>query len=350
MQGTLYDEAVEEAAAALAPGATETPSPEEAAGLWKLIGQARQAVGDPEGARAAYESALAVAPSTTSRAESERQLVSVVLNMARALLDRAMGDRPCEPEERVTAIRDAIAWLDRCIALRVEDVTLTELRTAAWASLGAAYETAARTLLHRQDYFAARRLLGEALTEREFPAARQRALRDLLAVTFNGEIGHLSAQAMRSLRESREAEALAALQRAEELLGAMPDNALPTLRREEVDRRLLWGYTRLGESRIQTGDFDGALEPLLSAVRLDTGAERASQARVLLVQALEGIVEIRTSVIDGLAERGNRDAAVAECELLWTLLTRACEAGMSQDDLAAVFAKARRLFASLDLR
>ena len=101
---------------------------------------------------------------------------------------------------------------------------------------------------------------------------------------------------------------------------------------------------------MQTGDFDGALEPLLSAVRLDTGPERGSPARALLVQALEGLVEIRTAVIDGLSERGNRDAAVAECELLWTILTRACEAGMSQDDLAAVFSKARRLFASLDVR
>src|SRR5262249_36591011 len=155
MDEMRYDDAVAEATAALTPGGPHPPAAEEAARLWSLIGHARHAVGDAEGARAALESALAAAP-TVARAESERQLAPLVLGMVRALLDRAVGDRPCEPEERVTAIRDAIAWLDRCIALRVENATLTELRTAAWASLGAAYETTARALIHRQDYFEAR--------------------------------------------------------------------------------------------------------------------------------------------------------------------------------------------------
>jgi len=348
MAAMRYDDVVAEATAALSPAGPVPPSNAEAARLWSLVGRARYAVGDAEGARAALESALAVTP-LPARAEPERQLRVLVLRMARALMDRAVGDRPCEPEERVMAIRDAIAWLDRCTALRVEDASLAELRTAAWASLGAAYETAARTLIHRQDYFGSRRLLGEALMEREFPAARQRALRDLLTVTFNGEIGHLSATAMRSLRESRETEALGALRRAEELLGSMPDNTLPTLRREEVDRRLLWGYTRLGELRLQAGDFEGALEPLLSALRREAEADQATQARAMLARALEGVVEVRTEVIGGLTERGERDAAVAECELLWTVLTQACEAGMTQDDLAAVFTRTRGLFASLDV-
>ena len=43
------------------------------------------------------------------------------------------------------------------------------------------------------------------------------------------------------MQEGRESEALAVLQRAEELLGAIPAEALPPTRRDEVDQRLWWG-------------------------------------------------------------------------------------------------------------
>jgi tetratricopeptide (TPR) repeat protein len=343
-----YAEVVAEASAALAPAEPGAPAlaGEEEAALWSMVGRARQAVTDDEGARAAFESAIAVAPSS-ARAEPEQQLGALVLGVARALLDRAVDEPAGEPEERVTEIRDAIAWLDRGLTLREEDGALVDLHTAARAALWPAYEDAVRGLVQRHEYHRARRLLGQALAERETPPSRQQALRDLLSGTFSSEIGQLSAQAFRSLRESRETEALAALRRAEELIGAMPEDALPTPRREEVDRRLLWGYTRLGRRRVERGQFEAALEPLLRALRLDANGGDTGEARVVLVRGLEGLVDTRAPAIRALADGGDRAATVAQCERLWALLTSARDAGLTHDDLAGVLAKARRLFEAL---
>jgi len=346
-----YAEVVAEASAALAPAASGAPtlSDDAAAALWSMVGRARHAVGDDEGARAALESAIALARSP-ARAEHEGQFASLVLGVARALLDRAVEEAAAEPEERVTEICDAIAWLDRGLAFRAEDDALVELRSAARAALWTAYEDAVRGLVQRHEYHRARRLLGQALAEHEVPPSRQRALRDVLSATFSSEIGQLSAQAFRSLHESRESEALASLRRAEELIGAMPEDALPTPRREEVDRRLLWGYTRLGRRRVEHGQFEAALEPLLRALRLDASGGDTGEARVVLVRALEGLVETRAPGIRALGDGGDRTAAVVQCEKLWALLTSAREAGLTHDDLAGAFAKARGLFESLDVR
>jgi len=46
----------------------------------------------------------------------------------------------------------------------------------------------------------------------------------------------------------------------EELLDHVHDEALPPKRREEVDRRLWWGYKKLGRRRAQAGEYEGAVD------------------------------------------------------------------------------------------
>src|SRR5206468_10201241 len=87
------------------------------------------------------------------------------------------------------------------------------------------------------------------------PTARAETFRELFSGTFSGEIGQLTAQAIRSMQEARETEALGALERAERLLESVHDEALPPKRREEVDRRLWWSYNKLGLRRVEAGAF-----------------------------------------------------------------------------------------------
>jgi hypothetical protein len=339
-----YDDVVRTATAALGPEA-EALAPADAASLWSLVGRARHAEGDEEGARVALESAVALAPDAT-RAEHERWLAVLALAVARDRLDVAVGDGPLAPEERVEGIRSALTWLHRGLSVRARDVVLGELAAAARVALWPAYEEAVRSLAERHEYHRARRLVGQALGENDVPPERQQALRDLLSGTFSSEIGHLSAHAIRSLHESREAEALSALERAEELIAAMPEDALSSERREEVERRLLSGYTRVGRRRVESGQFEEALVPLLRAVRVPAAG---SEARAALVRALDGVVDTRTADIRRLADRGEREQALAAREELWAQLVSARAAGLSRDDLQAAVTKARRLFAALDV-
>src|SRR5207302_812680 len=95
------------------------------------------------------------------------------------------------------------------------------------------------------------------------------------------------------------------LRRAEELLETIPDEALPPKRREEVDQRLWWGYTRLSVRRLEAGDYEDAVDPLVRALKLpDVSPDRQSETRAALVRALEGVA-------DGLgpALRARRSAA-----------------------------------------
>ena len=128
LEGMHYAEVIAEATAALAPSVSAAAllSNADAAALWSMVGRSRHAVGDDEGARAALESALALAPAG-ARTEHEGHLVALALRVAQARLDRAVGEVPCEPEERVAAILDALAWLDRGIALGRGDSALVEL-------------------------------------------------------------------------------------------------------------------------------------------------------------------------------------------------------------------------------
>src|SRR3989449_2769322 len=196
------------------------------------------------------------------------------------------------------------------------------------------------TTLFRSEFREARRLLREALDDPEIPAARVAPFEGLLSGTFGGEIGQLTAQAIRSMQEARESEALASLRRAEELLETIPDEALPPKRREEVDQRLWWGYTRLGVRRLEAGDYEDAVDPLVPALKLPhVRPDRQSETRAALVRALEGVADLRALSIRQLNDAGDRDGAVLRTETLPELLQSCTEPGISTEELSDVFGR-----------
>src|SRR5205823_14464985 len=151
-----------------------------------------------------------------------------------------------------------------------------------------------------------------ALDDPEIPAARVAPFEELLSGTFGGEIGQLTAQAIRSMQEARESEALASLRRAEELLETIPDEALPPKRREEVDQRLWWGSTRLGVRRLEAGDYEDAVDPLVRALKLpDVSPDRQAEPRAALVRALQRVAGLRALPLRQPADPGAPGAAPA---------------------------------------
>jgi tetratricopeptide (TPR) repeat protein len=317
---------------------------QEAAALWSVLALAQQALGDHLAARRALEEAITAAPEA-DRPAYQRQLGTLALDVAQNLVAAAGAHTAPDSEGRVTDLRDALAWLEDGRAAAPADAALRELAATAETLLWPAYEQVVMALVQRQEFRAARRLLREALDHPRVPAARAETFRELFSGTFSGEIGQLTAQAIRSMQEARETEALGALERAEGLLDTIHDEALPPKRREEVDRRLWWGYNRLGLRRVEAGAFEDAIEPLLRALRLaGTAPDRQSETRAALVQAFEGWTEARALAIREVADGGDREAALVQSDRLWTRLRAAIEEGLSEGDLAGAFVRVRRLF------
>jgi hypothetical protein len=148
------------------------------------------------------------------------------------------------------------------------------------------------------------------------------AFRELLTTTFGGEIGQLTAQAIRCVQDAREADALRAIGRVETLMATLSDEALSPKRREEIERRLWWVYSKLGERRLEAGQHEAALEPLVHALGYDVGAEQHDETRALLERALDGAPD--------------REAAIVHCDRLWAHLYGASEtlAGEAAETLA----------------
>jgi len=327
-------------------GAVRPDDPQTTAALWSVIALARQALGEDVEARAALESAIAAA-TPADRPTYQRQLAVLADGVAGGLLaeaDRHSGPRS---EERLAAIQSAVTWLRCGAAAMPADGRLADLAASAEAKLWSAYERTVMGFVQRQDFRAARRLLREALADPRFPAARVEAFRELFSGTFSGEIGQLTAQAIRSVQDAREVDALAALQRAESLMATLSDEALSPKRREEVDQRLWWGYSKLGERRVAAGEYEAALEPLFHAFGYDVGPERRQETRALLVRALAGVADTRALDVREQADAGDHEAAIVQCDQLWALLRSATEKGLTPDDVAAASTKVQRLFESL---
>jgi tetratricopeptide (TPR) repeat protein len=347
-QEQRYSEVIERAADALTAGPDGRPltDAQEKAALWSVVALARQALGEDAGARGALESAIAVALDA-DRPTYQRQLASLAESVAQGLLAEAQRHARQDSEECLAAIRSAVAWLDRGVAATPSDARLTELAAGAQAQLWPAWERTVVALAQRQEFRVARRLLREALADPRFPAGRADAFRELFSGTFSGEIGQLTAQAIRSMQEARESDALAALHRAETLLGTLNDDALSPSRREEVDRRLWWGYNRLGNRRVDAGEHEAALEPLLHALGYEVGPERRQETIALLVRALHGVVDTRALAIRELADAGDREAALVQCDRLWARLRGTGEQGAPEAALTAVLNKVQKLFETL---
>jgi tetratricopeptide (TPR) repeat protein len=348
-QDRCYAEVVSLGEAALAKVRAEALTEEGAhdrAALWSVVALAKQALGDDEGARVALETACEICPSR-ERPTYRQHLAALALNASRTWLARAHSH---ETEDRVAALRTALGWIARGLDAVPADDRLDEARGGARRALWPAYEQAVHKHLQRQEFEEARRLLREALDEPDVPPARVEEFQELLSGTFGGEIGQLTAQAIRSMQEERESEALASLRRAEELLAAIPDEALPPKRREEVDQRLWWGYTRLGVRRVESGEYEAALEPLVHALRFAAiSPDRQEETRAALVRALDGVADVRALSIRQLADEGNRDEAVLRTEALRELLRSCLELGVAEDKLSVAFARTRRLFEELGM-
>lgn len=347
-QEKRFDEVLalgEEALAAVRRDATAGPSRETAA-LWSVVGLAKQALGDDDGAHAALESSIDSA-FETERSTYRRHLATLALEAAQSRLARAASH---DGGERMAVIRSAIAWTDRGLKAVTADPALVDAREASHDALWQAYEQAATVLMQRQEFPAARQILREALEDPKLPAARAAGFRGMLSGTFGNEIGQLTAQAILHMQEGRESEAVAVLQRAEELLAAIPAEALPPTRRDEVDQRLWWGYAELGSRRLDAGDYEEALDPLVHSLRFTSiGPERQAETRAAVVRALEGIAAVRALTIRRLAEAGNRDEAIVAAGELHGLVKRGVELGITEEELMAAFARVRRLCEELGM-
>jgi hypothetical protein len=114
-----------------------------------------------------------------------------------------------------------------------------------------------------------------------------------------------------------------------------------------VDRRLWWGYGKLGERRVASGEYEAALDPLFHALGYDVGPERHQETRALLVRALDGVADTRALDIRERADAGDHEAAIVRCDRLWALLRSATEKGLTLDDVAGASIKVQRLFEGL---
>ena len=347
-QQKRFDEVLtlgEEALAAVRRDSTPGPSRETAA-LWSVVGLAKQALGDDDGAHAALASSIDAA-FETERSTYRRHLATHALEAAQSRLERAGSH---DVGERMAVIRSAIAWTERGLEAVAADPALADARQASHEALWQAYEQAATALLQRQEFPGARRILHEALEDPKLPAARAAGFRGLLSGTFGNEIGQLTAQAILHMQEGRESEALGVLQKAEEQLAAIPADALPPTRRDEVDQRLWWGYAELGSRRLDAGAYEEALDPLVHSLRFTSiGPERQAETRGAVVRALEGIAAVRALSIRRLAEAGNRDEAIVAAGELHGLVKRGVELGITEDELLAAFARVRRLCEELGM-
>jgi tetratricopeptide (TPR) repeat protein len=345
-QDGRYAEVIDEATTALRPVPpffNDAPAAQYAA-LSGMIGLARQALGDREGARAALLDAVSRAPAP-DRSTWARHLGALALATGRELIERAQD----EGEDHVRTLRAAVDWLDAGRAVAPDDTALERMREGARAELWRAYEQTIGTLLQRQDFQAARGLIAEALAEATLPAPQRAAFDELFATTFSGEIGQLTADAIRSMQDDDEVDALASLARAERLLASVPDAGITGARHVELDRRLWWGYTTIGARRIETGDYEGALEPLARALTFTSvGEARLQETRAAIRRALQGLTDERVVSIRELAREGQRDNALAQAEKLWAaVLHGSLEVGLDEKDIAAALDRARQLFKEL---
>lgn len=319
---------------------------QQTAALWSVIALARQGLGEHGEARAALEVAIAVAPAADQPAY-QRQLASLADGVAAGLLAEADRHLRGASEQRLAAVRAAADWLARGAAATPGDARLVDLAASTETLLWSTYERTVMALVQQQDFRGARRLLREALDDPRFPAGRVEAFHELFSGTFSGEIGQLTAQAIRSVQEGRESDALAALQRAETLLATLSEGALSAKRREEVARRMWWGYSKLGARRLAAGEDEGALAPLFNALDYGVGPDLRQQTCDLLARALDGAAAARAVRIQALIDAGQREAAIGQCDRLESMLNDAVGRGVPVDDLDDAVARVQRLLAAV---
>jgi tetratricopeptide (TPR) repeat protein len=339
-EGQQFSDVVTEATGALEGGAAG----EDTARLWGVLGLARLALGEPPAARVAFEAAIAAAPGA-ERPTWERHLARLALRMGRERSAWAQNPSLADGQERLAAIREALGWLDRGLEIVPGDEDLGAAQAVARDALWPAYERVALELIQRQEYERARQVMKQALAAIPAPPADLESnLRELLSGTYGGEVGQLTAEALRRMRDGKEAEALATLERAEEILAVIPEEGLPERRRQELERRLWWSYTKVGMRWLESGMYGEAIPPLLRALRFGSvGPNRLEETRRPLTRALENLVDAWHAPVDRLAHEGSRHEAQALCERLWRFIDDARASGMSEDELAGAISNTQAM-------
>jgi tetratricopeptide (TPR) repeat protein len=321
---------------------------EERARLLGVVGLARQAMGDHEAARGAFEQAIVVAPDP-ARLTWQRHLAALALQAGQQALARADTGAGADSEEGLNLMHTAVVWFDAGLKAAPGDAALQGARATARTTLWATYDRVVGSLIQRQEYQAARRLLRRALSDEGCPDTLQAPFRDLLSMTFSGEVGQLTAEAIRRMQDGREDEALATLDRAETILATIPADGVPDKRRQELERRLWWSYTKLGIRRVENGNYEDALGPLLHALTFDgVGRERQEDTRAPLLRALQRIVAARGPLIERMTADGDREGATVLCERLRHSLREAVDRGLPREQLAEALAKTDALFEQLN--
>ena len=317
--------------------ASVSDRPDETAALLDLVGLSKQELGDRDGARTAFRTAIRRSAPPV-RATYVRHLLAVVRSAVDPDLTSADSDAT-----RLRELRGCMAALDDALSVVPGDEGVQATQAMVRDALSPACERLVVRVVSGDEDQEARELVLETLTDHAMPTAWRERLREQLTSVSSAEIGQLTAQAMRSVQEGKDAHALEALERAERLSAALPSGAVAEDRREAFERRLGWGYTRGGLRRIETGSFEAALEPLFRALRLGgLDEERLIETRGALARALEGVVDASARTIQEF-DVGDRHAAQAEIEKLVAFLQTSLEHGMKPDELGDAFAKVAQL-------
>jgi hypothetical protein len=308
----------------------------EAAALLDLVGLSKLALGDRDGARTAFCAAIRDAE-LSARSTSIEHLVALVQSVASSAGDATDGETDAV---RLRELRACLVALEDALAAAPGDEGLVTAQATVRDALSPACERLVARVVSGEGDDQARDLVVETLADDAMPVAWRERLREQLAAASSAEIGHLTAQAIRSVQDGKDGEALEALERAERLAASLPIGAVADERREEFERRLWWGYTKVGMRRIEIRSFDGAVEPLFHALQLGgIDEERLGETRLALVRALDGVVDARAPAIQQLGG----DTARIEIEKLTALVRSAIARGLGEDDLGEVLAKVTHL-------
>lgn len=342
-----HAEVIESTVSHLEPGAGRVsgePSFSRAA-LWSLVGISRQALGDIEGTQEALEAATREAPEGVSEGCPER-ITAVAAPAARQLL--AAADRmSAASAERVALLRMAVLWLEWRIVASPATEEVSVLLDKARETLWDGYALAGRGLLQRRQYAEARSLVRQALESEDLPASRRAPLTALAAQGVVRQIGRLVATARGT--ETPESAALEALERAREILVATSVESIAPGRWHAANRRIWSGYMRLARRQIEGFDLEAAVRPLLRALHvrdLDLSLER--RTRELLSRTIERIADGAGETIARLLKAGDREAAMQRWQDVRGLIQKARDQGMSHEELAQAFGRARQMLEQIE--
>lgn len=304
---------------------------------------------DEEGAKEAFREAVHWAPAH-DRAGYQQQLASLSLTVGRRFLTLAARAGEEEEIERIQALKQAISWIREGTAVRPNDGELNAGLERARRGILAAYGRVATAMIERHEFHGARRLLRDALAEEHIPAERREVFMDLIASTFAGEIAILAADAVQALEAGREAEAVSLFQRAEKVLSSVPEDAISAQRRDEINRRFWWGYTKLGIRRLQDGRADAAVDPLLRAIKIPgIDPDRHQETHEALVDASRALLESRMPALQDLVSQGRTADAQLEGDRLREILEDGIDHGIRPEEFGGELDRFRDLMLRLGL-